>query len=76
VHDGAISRLRPVMLAAVTTVLGMAPLIFDAFFQAMAVTIIGGLTFATILTMVAVPVLYALFFGIRPEKKAAPETAS
>lgn len=71
VRDGAISRLRPVLLAAVTTVLGMAPLIFDAFFQAMAVTIIGGLTFATVLTMVAVPVLYALFFGIRPEKQAA-----
>ncbi|WP_421790105.1 efflux RND transporter permease subunit [Hyphobacterium sp.] len=71
VRDGAISRLRPVLLAAVTTVLGMAPLLFDAFFQAMAVTIIGGLTFATILTMVAVPVLYALFFGIRPEAAKA-----
>ncbi|WP_420434514.1 efflux RND transporter permease subunit [Hyphobacterium sp.] len=70
VRDGAISRLRPVLLAAVTTVLGMAPLLFDAFFQAMAVTIIGGLTFATILTMIAVPVLYALFFGIRPGKDA------
>ena len=67
VRDGAISRLRPVLLAAVTTVLGMAPLIFDAFFQSMAVTIIGGLSFATILTMIAVPVIYALFFGIRPE---------
>lgn len=70
VRDGAISRLRPVLLAALTTVLGMAPLLFDAFFQAMAVTIIGGLTFATILTMVAVPVLYALFFGIRADKAA------
>lgn len=72
VRDGAISRLRPVLLAAVTTVLGMAPLIFDAFFQAMAVTIIGGLTFATILTMIAVPVLYALFFGIRADDPAEP----
>ena len=70
VRDGTISRLRPVLLAALTTVLGMAPLLFDAFFQAMAVTIIGGLTFATILTMVAVPVLYALFFGIRPAPDA------
>ena len=71
VRDGAISRLRPVLLAALTTVLGMAPLLFDAFFQAMAVTIIGGLTFATILTMVAVPVIYALFFGIRPGADSA-----
>lgn len=66
VRDGSISRLRPVLLAASTTILGMTPLLGDAFFQGMAVTIIGGLTFATVLTMIAVPVLYALFFGIRP----------
>ncbi len=67
VRDGSISRLRPVLLAAATTILGMTPLLADAFFQGMAVTIIGGLTFATVLTMIAVPVLYALFFGIRPQ---------
>lgn len=67
VRDGSISRLRPVLLAASTTILGMTPLLADAFFQGMAVTIIGGLTFATVLTMIAVPVLYALFFGIRPD---------
>ena len=65
VRDGSVSRLRPVLLAAATTILGMTPLLADAFFQGMAVTIIGGLTFASILTMIAVPVLYALFFGIR-----------
>lgn len=72
------SRLRPVLLAASTTVLGMTPLLFDAFFQGMAVTIIGGLTFASILTMIAVPVLYALYFGIRPEARSGAqiETAS
>lgn len=68
VRDGSISRLRPVLLAAGTTILGMTPLIFDAFFQGMAVTIIGGLTFATVLTMIAAPVLYALFFRIRPPR--------
>ncbi|WP_291844901.1 efflux RND transporter permease subunit [Maricaulis sp.] len=67
VSDGSVSRLRPVLLAAATTILGMTPLLTDAFFQGMAVTIIGGLTFATVLTMIAVPVLYALFFGIRPQ---------
>ncbi|WP_019960077.1 efflux RND transporter permease subunit [Woodsholea maritima] len=66
IRDGAVSRLRPVLLAAGTTILGMTPLLFDAFFAGMAVTIIGGLTFASILTMIAAPVLYALFFKIRP----------
>ena len=60
--DSAISRFRPVLLAAVTTVLGMIPLIFDAFFQSMAVVIMFGLSFATVLTLVIVPVLYAIFF--------------
>lgn len=64
--DASVSRLRPVMLAAGTTILGMLPLLGDAFFASMAVTIMGGLAFATLLTLVAVPVLYALLFGIRP----------
>jgi multidrug efflux pump subunit AcrB len=57
------SRLRPVAMAASTTALGMIPLLMDAFFVAMAVTIIFGLMFATLLTMVIVPVLYAIFYG-------------
>lgn len=58
----SVSRLRPVAMAALTTALGMIPLIFDAFFVAMAVTIIFGLMIATLLTMVVVPVLYAILF--------------
>ena len=65
VVDSAVSRLRPVAMAAATTVLGMAPLFPDAFFVSMAVTIAFGLSFATVLTMVVVPVLYATMFGIR-----------
>ncbi len=57
------SRLRPVAMAASTTALGMIPLLLDAFFVAMAVTIIFGLMFATLLTMIIVPVLYAIFYG-------------
>ncbi len=57
-----VSRLRPVVLAAATTILGMAPLLGDAFFVSMAVTIMGGLAFASILTLIAAPVLYRLFF--------------
>ncbi len=58
----AVSRLRPVGMAAATTILGMAPLFPDAFFVSMAVTIAFGLGFATLLTMIVVPVLYAVFF--------------
>ena len=58
--DASVSRLRPVFLAALTTILGMAPLLFDAFFAGMAVTIMGGLAFATVLTLIAVPVFYAI----------------
>ncbi len=68
--EASVSRLRPVMLAAITTILGMAPLLTDAFFVSMAVTIMGGLAFATVLTMVAAPVFYMLFFQ-RDEKRQA-----
>src|SRR5262245_3606048 len=51
-------------MAALTTALGMIPLLFDAFFVAMAVTIISGLIVATLLTMVVVPVLYAICFRV------------
>ncbi len=61
--EASVSRLRPVMLAAVTTILGMAPLLTDAFFVSMAVTIMGGLAFATILTLIAAPVFYLVFFA-------------
>ena len=66
--EATLSRLRPVSLAAVTTILGMAPLLFDAFFADMAVTIMGGLTFATILTLIAVPVLYSILFKVSYRK--------
>ena len=60
--DSGASRLRPVGMAASTTALGMIPLLFDAFFVSMAITIIAGLAFATLLTMIVVPVLYATFY--------------
>ena len=63
--DSGVSRLIPVSMAALTTVLGLIPLLADAFFISMAVTIMFGLTFATFLTLLFVPVLYAMFFKIR-----------
>jgi multidrug efflux pump subunit AcrB len=65
ITESAVSRLRPVAMAAATTILGMAPLFPDAFFVSMAVTISFGLGFATILTMVVVPVLYATIYRIK-----------
>jgi multidrug efflux pump subunit AcrB len=60
--EACTSRLRPVILAAATTILGMIPLLGDAFFVSMAVTIMGGLAFASILTLIAAPVFYYVFF--------------
>jgi multidrug efflux pump subunit AcrB len=63
--DSGVSRVRPVSMAAITTILGMLPLLADAFFESMAVTIMFGLGFATILTLIVVPVLYAMLHGIK-----------
>ena len=65
VIDAGVSRLRPVANASLTTVLGMLPLLTDAFYSAMAVTIMAGLAFATVLTMVVIPVNYALLYGVK-----------
>ena len=71
ITEACMSRLRPVVLAAATTILGMAPLLTDAFFRSMAITIMGGLAFASILTLVAAPVLYDLFFSRGDKKRLA-----
>jgi len=63
--DASVSRLRPVSMAALTTVLGMTPLLFDVFFKGMAVTIMAGLSFATLLTLIIVPVFYAILFKVK-----------
>lgn len=67
IRNSGVSRLRPVAMAAATTILGMTPLIRDPFFVSMAVTIIGGLLFATVLTMIFVPVLYAILYRVREQ---------
>jgi len=64
VIHSAVSRVRPVTMAALTTMLGMIPLIFEAFYFSMAVVIIFGLGFATLLTLVILPVLYTLVYKI------------
>jgi multidrug efflux pump subunit AcrB len=69
VVNAGVTRLRPVAMAALTTVLGMLPLLVDAFYAAMAVTIMCGLTFATVLTMIVIPVNYAIVFKIPNPKR-------
>ncbi|PMF97562.1 multidrug transporter AcrB [Vibrio breoganii] len=64
VVEAALSRVRPVCMAAITTILGMIPLLPDIFFKPMAVTIMFGLGFATVLTLIVVPVLYKMFHRI------------
>ncbi len=70
VIEAAVSRLRPVVLAAATTVLGVIPLMQDVFWIGLAITIMAGLSFGTILTMVIVPVLYTMFYRIRAVQPA------
>ena len=65
VQEAAVSRLRPVVLAAATTVLGVVPLLQDLFWVSMAATIMAGLTFGTLLTMVVLPVIYAALYRIK-----------
>ncbi|QUJ66305.1 efflux RND transporter permease subunit [Photobacterium sp. GJ3] len=74
VVDAAVSRVRPVCMAAITTILGMLPLLPDVFFKPMAVTIMFGLGFATVLTLIVVPVLYRLFHSVPlPSRQIASE---
>jgi multidrug efflux pump subunit AcrB len=66
--DAAISRLRPVMMASLTTILGMMPLLTDAMFKSLAITIMFGLLFGTIITLLVVPVLYAVLFKVNTKE--------
>ena len=70
VIDSAASRVRPVMMGSLTTVLGVIPLLGDAFFQSMAVVLVFGLSFATLLTLLVVPALYSIVFRIRGSERA------
>ncbi|UCH39308.1 MAG: efflux RND transporter permease subunit, partial [Gammaproteobacteria bacterium] len=68
--EASASRVRPVTMGALTTALGVMMLFLDAFFESMAVVLVFGLSFATILTLIVIPVLYAMFFRIKNEEIA------
>jgi multidrug efflux pump subunit AcrB len=67
--DSSCTRFRPVMMASMTTVLGMIPLLSDSLFASGAVTVMGGLLFGTFVTLLFVPLLYAVFFKIEIKKR-------
>src|SRR6516162_5619235 len=74
VVDATIRRARPVALTALAAILGMIPLAGSVFWGPMAITIMGGLLVATVLTLVVVPALYALWFRVREHERAdAPD---
>jgi multidrug efflux pump subunit AcrB len=74
--ESAVSRLRPVLLAAGTTVLGVLPLLQDVFWVSMAVTIMFGLTVGTVITMVLLPALYCVLYRVKPEAPVAAPAAA
>jgi multidrug efflux pump len=66
--DATVRRARPVLLTALAAILGMIPLARSIFWGPMAITIMGGLFVATLLTLLVVPALYALWFRVRAEE--------
>lgn len=67
--DSSASRFRPVVMASLTTILGMIPLLPDDMFGSLAATIMGGLLIGTLVTLVFIPILYAIFFNIKTTTK-------
>ena len=70
VVEATVSRVRPVLMASLTTIVGMIPLVGDPMYSSMAITIMGGLTVGTIITLVLLPLFYAALFRIRKPQNA------
>lgn len=64
VVEATVSRVRPVIMASVTTIVGMIPLISDPMYGSMALTIMGGLTVGTVITLILLPLFYTVLFRI------------
>ena len=68
--QATLSRVRPVLLASLTTVAGMLPLVSDPMYGPLAVTVIGGLIIGTLVTLLFLPVLYSLFFKVKAKRQS------
>src|SRR5205814_2605859 len=76
VIESAVRRARPVILTAATAILAMIPLTRSIFWGPMAVAIMGGLSVATFLTLINLPALYVLLFGVRQPVESPGRTAA
>ena len=65
VVKATVSRVRPVLMASLTTIVGMIPLVGDPMYSSMAITIMGGLAVGTIITLILLPLFYSTLFRIR-----------
>lgn len=65
VIEATLSRVRPVLMASLTTIVGMIPLLTDPMYSSMAITIMGGLMVGTIITLILLPLFYITMFRIR-----------
>jgi multidrug efflux pump subunit AcrB len=65
VVEATVSRVRPVLMASLTTIVGMLPLVTDPMYGSMAILIMGGLMMGTVITLVLLPIFYSALFGIR-----------
>ena len=70
VVEATASRVRPVLMASLTTIVGMIPLVGDPMYSSMDITIMGGLTVGTVITLVLLPLFYAALFRIRKPANA------
>jgi multidrug efflux pump subunit AcrB len=76
VIESSVRRARPVILTAATAILAMVPLTSSVFWGPMAMAIMGGLSIATFLTLINLPAIYVLLFGIKPDLKALPDSVA
>ena len=65
VVEATVSRVRPVLMASLTTIVGMIPLITDPMYSSMAITIMGGLAVGTLITLILLPIFYTVLFNIK-----------
>lgn len=75
VVEATVSRVRPVLMASLTTIVGMIPLVNDPMYGSMAITIMGGLTVGTLITLVLLPIFYTALFHIhKPDSMSNPSS--